>query len=175
MCCSLRKELEVLFSFCIPKVKVIPKTYMLALICLNMFVFQRWSGREVMLGWPYTMTLGSLSTPWSPVRGRSPPPPPPPQWPGPIPTKSYAWPEMMDTGFCGWNFLMDQNRFTSMNIIFFLNLITYCSLLKVLFSFTWNKSYEGNIFMCDISFHNVNYYVRKQMKNLPIKAMSSWF
>lgn len=58
---------------------------------------------------------------------------------------------------------------------FFLNLITYCSLLKVLFSFTWNKSYEGNIFMCDISFHNVNYYVRKQMKNLPIKAMSSWF
>lgn len=140
-----------------------------------MFVFQRWSGREVMLGWPYTMTLGSLSTPWSPVRGRSPPPPPPPQWPGPIPTKSYAWPEMMDTGFCGWNFLMDQNRFTSMNIFFLKIWLHTAHCLRFYFLLHGINSYEGNIFMCDISFHNVNYYVRKQMKNLPIKAMSSWF
>lgn len=112
-------------------VKVIPKSLQ-TLLPLNMFVFQPWSGRELMLGWPSTTTLGSLSTQWSPVMDQNPPPPTLPQWPGLIPTKSYAWLEMMDTDFCGWNFLMDQNRLASSGpeMDIFWNKIDYGSLLN---------------------------------------------
>lgn len=58
---------------------------------------------------------------------------------------------------------------------FFLIWLRTAHCLRFYFLLHGINSYEGNIFMCDISFHNVNYYVRKQMKNLPIKAMSSWF
>lgn len=113
-------------------VQVIPNSLQTLRLPLNMFVFQPWSGRELMLGWPSTTTLGSLSTHWSPVRGWNPPPPLPPQWPGPIPMKSYAWLEMMDTDFCGWSFLMDQNRLASSGpkMDIFWNKIDYGSLLN---------------------------------------------
>lgn len=138
VCCSLRKELEVLFSFCIPKVKVIPKTYMFEYVCLPAV---KWQGGDARLTIHYDsgFTLHTVVPSEGPEPSTS------------TPTTvawSYPYEKLRMTGDDGHRLLWLEFSDGSEQVyfdeyFFFLNLIKYCSLLKVLFSFTWNKLLRG--------------------------------